>query len=180
MHVAYSWFCTFWCCFKLYLPNQIRAEEAFLFPYCSWQSHVGSADILNSHERSLNHPLHPGKEPVAQSMNSVSFQGWTRTVRVFSCILRTCVYVCVYQHCILYTASLQPIYTPGFMVYFGSSVIAGTVFTAIFSVFCIALPINQHCNKAEREITGKAAELLNSSKPFKTSMETNANAIRSK
>lgn len=57
------------------------------------------------------------------------------------------------------------------MVYFGSSVIARTAFTAIFGVFCIALPINQHCNKAEREITGKAAKLLNSSKPFKTSAE---------
>lgn len=66
------------------------------------------------------------------------------------------------------------------MVCFGSSVIARTVFTAIFSVFCIALPINQHCNKAESKITGKAAELLNSSKPFKTSMETNANAVGSK
>lgn len=66
------------------------------------------------------------------------------------------------------------------MVYFGSSVIARTVFTAIFSVFCIGLPINQHWNKTEREITGKAAELLNSSKPCKTSMETNANAAGSK
>lgn len=89
-------------------------------------------------------------------------------------------HACVYQHCILYTASFKPIYTPGFMVCFGSSVIARTVFTAIFSVFCIALPINQHCNKAESKITGKAAELLNSSKPFKTSMETNANAVGSK
>lgn len=56
-------------------------------------------------------------------------------------------------------------------MYFGSSVIARTVFTAIFSVFYIALPINQQCNRAEKEITAKAAELLNSSKPFKTSKE---------
>lgn len=72
-------------------------------------------------------------------------------------------YVCVYQHCILYTASFNLIYTPGFTVYFGLSVIARTVFSAIFIVFCIVLPINQPCNKAEREIGGKAAELLNAS-----------------
>lgn len=49
------------------------------------------------------------------------------------------------------------------MEYFGSNTIARMLFTAISIVFCIAQPINQPCNKAEREIWGKAAELLNPS-----------------
>lgn len=49
------------------------------------------------------------------------------------------------------------------MEYFGSNTIARMVFTAISIVFCKALPINQHCNKAQREVWGKAAELLNPS-----------------
>lgn len=66
------------------------------------------------------------------------------------------------------------------MEHFGSTVIARTVFTAIFIVFCIALPINQPQNKAEREIQGKAAELLNPSQPHKPSMDTRAKASGSK
>lgn len=49
------------------------------------------------------------------------------------------------------------------MEYFGSNIIARMAFTAIPIVFCIALPISQPCNNAEREIWGKAAELLNPS-----------------
>lgn len=67
----------------------------------------------------------------------------------------------VFSSC-LHPASLFPLLSAGnpfllnfhsnawaFIEYSGSSALAWTVFTATFTVFCIALPINQPCNKAK-------------------------------
>lgn len=124
---------------------------------------MGSDDTLNSHERSLLSPITPRQRKDRICTSKYEFLFLQRlnqnSPRIFPYIEN----LCAYQHCIFYVVSFKPIHTPSFMVYFASSVVARTVFTAIFIVFCVALPINQPRNKAEREIGGKAAELLNSS-----------------